>query len=135
MALKGRDFFTIVEFGTSKICALHGGSDKGGTPTVFGSGCRDSNGCIVKGEIVDLQAAIGALSGALEDADSSAGNTFDRERVYYLVEKRRTNAKNAYKAPKEISFAQSAPRHEDKGAQAQSSKRRTLSPSPQSRSK
>ena len=57
------------------------------------------------------------------------------ERVYYLVEKRRTNAKNAYKAPKEISFAQSAPRHEDKGAQAQSSKRRTLSPSPQSRSK
>ena len=85
MALKSRDYFTIVEFGTSKICALHGGSDKGGTSTVFGSGSRDSNGCIVKGEIVDLQAAIGALSGALEDADNSAGNTFDRERVYYLV--------------------------------------------------
>lgn len=85
MALKGRELFTIVEFGTSKICALHGGSDKGGTPTVLGSGSRDSNGCIVKGEIVDLPAAIEALSGALEDADNSAGTTFDRERVYYLV--------------------------------------------------
>ena len=85
MALKGRDFFTIVEFGTSKICALHGGRDKGGTPTVFGSGSRDSAGCIVKGEIVDLHAATAALAGALEDADNSAGSTFERERVYYLV--------------------------------------------------
>ena len=64
---------------------MHGGRDKGGTPTVFGSGSRDSAGCIVKGEIVDLHAATATLAGALEDADNSAGSTFERERVYYLV--------------------------------------------------
>jgi len=85
MASKGKDFFTIVEFGSSKISALHGGGDRGGTPAVFGFGSRDTNGCVVKGEVVDFTATAEALAGALEDADNSAGATFDRDRIYFLV--------------------------------------------------
>lgn len=85
MGLKNRDLFTIAEFGTSKICVLHGGRDKGGNPTVFGWGSRDSGGSVVKGEIVNLQTAMKAFAGALEDADNSAGNIYDREQIYFLV--------------------------------------------------
>ena len=40
---------------------------------------------MVKGEIVNLQTAMKAFAGALEDADNSAGNIYDREQIYFLV--------------------------------------------------
>ncbi len=83
--MKTRDLYTVVEFGTSKICVLHGGRDKGGKPTVFGWGSRDAAGAVVKGEIIDLPAAAKALTGALEDADNSAGGLFERDQVFFLV--------------------------------------------------
>lgn len=91
--VKNRDLFTIVEFGTSKVCVLHGGRDKGGNPTVFGWGSRDSAGAIIKGEVVNLPAASKALAGALEDADSSAGGLYDRDQVYFLVSGRGISAR------------------------------------------
>ena len=52
---------------------------------MFGWGSRDSGGSVVKGEIVNLQTAMKAFAGALEDADNSAGNIYDREQIYFLV--------------------------------------------------
>ena len=57
MASKGKDCYTLVEFGSSKISVLFGGRDSGGAPSVFGFGSRDSAGSVVKGEIVDIKAA------------------------------------------------------------------------------
>ena len=85
MASKGKDSYTLVEFGSSKISVLFGGRDSGGAPSVFGFGSRDSAGAVVKGEIVDIKAAADALGGALEDAENSAGGSFDRNRVFFLV--------------------------------------------------
>lgn len=85
MAFFGRGVFTAVEFGTSKVCALHGGCDKAGNPVVLGFGRCDSDGAVCKGDIIDYSAATNALAKALEDADKSAGHNFDRRNVYCLV--------------------------------------------------
>lgn len=85
MASKGKDCFTIVEFGSSKTSVLFGGRDDGGAPSVYGFGSRDSSGSVVKGEIVDIKSAADALGGALEDAENSAGTPFERDRVFFLV--------------------------------------------------
>jgi cell division protein FtsA len=81
----GRSAITAVEFGTSKVCALHGGRDRNGNPVVYGFGERPLDGAMCKGDIVDFTALVNALAKALEDADKSAGSDYDRGQVYCVV--------------------------------------------------
>ncbi len=85
MALHSRNIFTVIELGTSKICALHGTCDKAGNPELLGFGGHPSEGSILKGAIADYNTALRILDKALEDADKSAACSFDRRNVYYLL--------------------------------------------------
>ncbi len=85
MVFQSRGTITAVEFGTTKVCALHGGRDRNGNPVVYGFGERPCEGSMCKGDIVDFSAAVNALSKALEDADKSAGEDYDRGSVYCVV--------------------------------------------------
>ena len=76
---------TAVEFGTTKVCALHGGRDRNGNPVVYGFGERPCEGAMCKGDIADFSALVNALSKALDDADKSAGADWDRGQVYCVV--------------------------------------------------
>jgi cell division protein FtsA len=80
-----RGSITAVEFGTTKVCALHGGRDRNGNPVVYGFGERPCEGAMCKGDIVDFSALVNALAKALEDADKSAGSDYDRGSVFCVV--------------------------------------------------
>lgn len=81
----GKGSITAVEFGTTKVCALHGGRDRNGNPVVYGFGERPCEGAMCKGDITDFSALVNALAKALEDADKSAGSDYDRGQVYCVV--------------------------------------------------
>lgn len=59
---------SAVEFGTSKICVLVGRSDDSGHLEIIGSGQAPSAGCVVKGEITDMEKVQEQLAIALDDA-------------------------------------------------------------------
>ncbi len=59
---------SAVEFGTSKICVLVGRSDGAGHLEIIGSGQAPSAGCVVKGEITNMEAVQEPLAMALDDA-------------------------------------------------------------------
>ena len=80
-----RSFFTIVEFGTSKITAVHCSVNKEGEPVILGFATADSGNCVVKGDIVDVQKAEQILTKVLEAADDSVGSYFGRGDVYFLI--------------------------------------------------
>lgn len=80
-----RNVFTIIEFGTGKICALHGTCDKAGNPEILGFGMHPSEGSIIKGNIADYNAVLRILDKVLEDADKSAAHSLDRKSVYFLM--------------------------------------------------
>jgi len=81
----GRNSITAVEFGTTKVCALHGGRDRSGNAVVYGFGERPCEGAMCKGDVTDFSALVNALAKALEDADKSAGSDYDRGQVYCVV--------------------------------------------------
>ncbi len=78
---KRQDIITAIEIGTSKICVLVGSVREGEALMVIGRGEAPSDGAVVKGEIVDMDAALEALVTALEIADKSAGGEVNNSRV------------------------------------------------------
>jgi len=81
----GKSSITAIEFGTTKVCALHGGRDRNGNPVVYGFGERSCENAMSKGDIVDFPALVNVLAKALEDADKSAGFDYDRGSVYCVL--------------------------------------------------
>ncbi len=77
--------FTAVEFGTSKISAVHCVPDQAGKPEVIGFSSRDSHSSIIKGEVIDRDTASSILGEVLAEADRTAGGEFERENIWYLV--------------------------------------------------
>ncbi|OGV37671.1 MAG: cell division protein FtsA [Lentisphaerae bacterium GWF2_45_14] len=80
-----RNVITAVEIGTTKICVLIGESDKDGGLTVLGHGEAPSGGSVVKGEIVEMNTAVGILSKVFDEANKSAGCEIDRDNIYIAV--------------------------------------------------
>lgn len=85
MGWNQKNIITCIEFGSSKIAALHGSFDKGGNPEVIGFAQLPSEGCISKGEIVDRAKATELLKKVLELADKSAGTLINRKRCFCCI--------------------------------------------------
>lgn len=81
-----RNVVCAVEIGTSKICVLIGEVDvRGGIASVLGQGIAASAGCVVKGEIVDMERCAGLLGKALEAADRSSGGELSNCRLLTVL--------------------------------------------------
>jgi len=80
-----KSFFTVVEFGTSKITVVHCILDKDGVAEIVGFASADSGNSVVKGDIVDIPKAEQILSKTLAAADESVGSYFGRGDVYFLI--------------------------------------------------
>jgi len=76
---------TVVEFGTDKICVMHGRRDDEGNAEVLAFAQVPSNGCVRKGLIVDYEAAVKLLGIVLERADRAMPFTSERKNVYFLL--------------------------------------------------
>jgi cell division protein FtsA len=61
-----------LEVGTSKVCAVVGEVVEGGNIMIIGVGQAASEG-VRKGEIIDIDAAVGTIHKAVSDAEESAG--------------------------------------------------------------
>lgn len=85
MGFKGKSFFTVVEFGTSKISVVHCTTGKNGEAEIIGFSSKDSNGAIIKGDVIDVRKTEQILSHALNAADESVGSYFGRGDVYFLI--------------------------------------------------
>ena len=85
MGIGKRSFFTVIEFGTSKITVLHCSVGKNGEPEILGYSSADSGGAVVKGDIADTAKAEQILSKVLEAADDSVGSYLGRGDVYFLI--------------------------------------------------
>ncbi|MDD2402991.1 MAG: cell division protein FtsA [Victivallaceae bacterium] len=74
MFAKRKTIVTAIELGTSKICVLIGEcQDDEDNVIVIGRGEVDSNGAVVKGEIIDMDKAVELLSDAVDQADELSG--------------------------------------------------------------
>ena len=80
-----KSFFTVVEFGTSKITVVHCTLGKDGTAEILGFASADSANSVIKGDIVDVPKAEQILSRVLAAADDSVGSYFGRGDVYFLI--------------------------------------------------
>ena len=80
-----KSFFTVVEFGTSKITVVHCTVGKDGTAEILGFASADSANSVVKGDIVDVSKAEQVLTKVLAAADESVGSYFGRGDVYFLI--------------------------------------------------
>ena len=80
-----KSFFTVIEFGTSKITVVHCTLNKDGSPEILGFATADSGNSVVKGDIVDVQKAEQILAKVLAEADDSVGSYFGRGDVYFLI--------------------------------------------------
>lgn len=85
MARFGRQFYTLIEFGSDKICVLYGSQDEAGKPEILSFSQKSSAGCISKGMILDYNAVMKILKQALNEADKGARIPEDRGDVYYLI--------------------------------------------------
>lgn len=81
----GKHFYTLIEFGSDKICVLYGSHDEDGRPEILSFAQKSSAGCINKGMILDYNAALKILKQTLNEADKGARIPDDRGEVYYLV--------------------------------------------------
>lgn len=82
---KQADIVTAIEIATSKVCVLIGTTDDRGHIVVLAHGERPSAGCVVKGEIVNMEAATRILEAAIQDAEQSAETEIDPRHVYVAV--------------------------------------------------
>ena len=80
-----KSFFTVVEFGTSKITVVHCTLGKDGAAEILGFASADSANSVIKGDIVDVAKAEQILSKVLAAADESVGSYFGRGDVYFLI--------------------------------------------------
>ena len=87
MSTSGRTIITGIEFGTDKICVIHGMPDQNGNIEVLSFASRPSRNSVVKGVIADQNAALSILRETLEESEKGLGRGFDRSErlVYFLV--------------------------------------------------
>ena len=83
--MEKKSFFTVIEFGTSKITVVHCTIGKDGAAEIIGFASADSANSVVKGDIVDVPKAEQILSKVLAAADESVGCYFGRGDVYFLI--------------------------------------------------
>ncbi len=76
MALKIERYFTALDIGTSKVCAMIAGQAEDGRLHVLGSGQRESQG-VSKGYIADMAKTEHAISHAVEMAERMAGTRIE----------------------------------------------------------
>ena len=86
MASSGQTIITGIEFGTDKICAVHGVPDENGNIEVLSFASLPSRNSVVKGTIVDQNAALNILKSVLDESEKGLGK-FSRseQQVYFLV--------------------------------------------------
>ena len=86
MASSGQTIITGIEFGTDKICAIHGRPDQNGNIEVLSFASQPSRNSVVKGTIVDQNAALNILKSVLEESEKGLGK-FSRseQHVYFLI--------------------------------------------------
>ncbi len=80
----GKNLYTLIEFGTDKICVLSGVCSNG-NPEIVSFVQRSSAGAVVKGTVVDYNATLKILREALEFSDNMSGFSGERKKVYYLL--------------------------------------------------
>ncbi|MBR2425365.1 MAG: cell division protein FtsA [Lentisphaeria bacterium] len=85
MTRYSKQFYTLIEFGTDKICVLYGSHDEAGRPVILSFSQKSSAGCVNKGMILDYNATMKILKQALHEADKGARIPDDRGEVYYLI--------------------------------------------------
>lgn len=71
MARHGKQHYTLIEFGTDKICVLYGTQDENGAPKILSFAQKSSGGCISKGMIIDYNNCLKILKQTLNDADKN----------------------------------------------------------------
>ena len=86
MASSGQTIITGIEFGTDKICVIHGRPDQNGNIEVLSFASHPSRNSVVKGTIVDQNAALNILKSVLDESEKGLGR-FSRseQQVYFLV--------------------------------------------------
>ena len=87
MASSGQTIITGIEFGTDKICVIHGRPDQNGNIEVLSFASRPSKNSVVKGTIVDQNAALSILKTVLEESEKGLDRKSSRaeRQVYFLV--------------------------------------------------
>ncbi len=86
MASSGQTIITGIEFGTDKICAVHGMPDRNGNIEVLSFASQPSRNSVVKGAIADQNAALNILKSVLDESEKGLGR-FSRseQQVYFLI--------------------------------------------------
>ena len=86
MASSGQTIITGIEFGTDKICAIHGRPDQNGNIEVLSFASLPSKNTVVKGAIADQNGALNILKSVLDESEKGLGK-FSRseQHVYFLV--------------------------------------------------
>ena len=86
MASSGQTIITGIEFGTDKICVIHGRPDQNGNIEVLSFASQPSRNSVVKGTVVDQNAALNILKSVLDESEKGLGR-FSRaeQQVYFLV--------------------------------------------------
>lgn len=87
MALSGQTIITGIEFGSDKICVIHGRPDQNGNIEVLSFASLPSKNSIVKGTIIDQNAVLNILKSVLDESEKGLGWKFSRaeQQVYFLV--------------------------------------------------
>ena len=87
MASSGQTIITGIEFGTDKICVIHGRPDQNGNIEVLSFASHPSKNSVVKGTIVDQNAALSILRTVLEESEKGLDRKSSRaeRQVYFLV--------------------------------------------------
>lgn len=85
MARYGKTIYTLIEFGTDKICVMYGTRSESGRPEVLSFAQRPSAGSVYKGAIQDYNAVMKILSRTLKDADQGLRLSGERGPVFFLL--------------------------------------------------
>ena len=82
----GKTIYTLIEFGTDKICVMYGTRGESGRPEVLAFAQRPSAGSVYKGSILDCNAAMKILAQTFKDADKSLrSSASERGPVFFLL--------------------------------------------------
>ena len=86
MASSGQTIITGIEFGTDKICVIHGRTDQNGNIEVLSFASLPSRNSVVKGMIVDQNAALSILKSVMEESEKGLGRiSRPDQQVYFLI--------------------------------------------------
>ena len=81
----GKKIYTLIDFGSDKIGVMYGTADEAGRPEVLSFAQKNSEGIVQKGEIMDYNRLIRALSTVLKEADKLLTSSGERGKVVYLL--------------------------------------------------